>query len=206
MTDLSFFEDCLDDEEGADFKRNVDEENRHTFEFAYAMALTRSCDEKFLPLLDMFNHHRGEYECNVHTDLGTSSSRDEDDEENFDTIEVFANKNINDDLDLDLDDATYFNIMKLAFSEMAIVLGDSDKQWLITLPEPNYAVQKTMKRISKILSSVQEDDHPVNHRFKKMISALAVSSRHQVSNKRKDLRVDSTLSVINEGSTASAYY
>ena len=106
----------------------------------------------------------------------------------------------------DFDEATYSNMLKLAFSEMAIVLGDSDKQWLITLPEPNYAVQKTMKRISKILSSVQEDDHPVNHRFKKMISALAISSRHQVSNKRKDLRVDSTLSVINEGSTASAYY
>ena len=177
------------------------------------MALTRSCDEKFLPLLDMFNHHRGEYECNVHTDLGTSSSRDEDDEENFDTIEVFANKNINDDLDLDLDDATYFNIMKLAFSEMAIVLGDSDNQWLITLPDPNYAVEKTMIRISKMLSSVKEN-HPANDRLKNMISALAISSRNLVSNKRKFLCFNglnreqqlSTLSDVKENTTGSASY
>ena len=117
------------------------------------------------------------------------------------------------DLDLDLDDATYFNIMKLAFGEMAIVLGDSDNQWLITLPDPNYAVEKTMIRISKMLSSVKEN-HPANDRLKNMISALAISSRNLVSNKRKFLCFNglnreqqlSTLSDVKENTTGSASY
>ncbi len=52
MTDLSFFEACVEDE-----KDPIYEADKLGLETAFTIALTRAWDEKFVPVLDMFNHH-----------------------------------------------------------------------------------------------------------------------------------------------------
>ncbi len=52
ITELSFFEECIENEDHPLY----DVENLG-LETAFAIALSRSWDEKFVPILDMFNHH-----------------------------------------------------------------------------------------------------------------------------------------------------
>ena len=59
ITDTSFFTSCLNNDGGIDYTK-FDEDKRQPFEFAYATALSRSRDDKLVPLLDMFNHHGGD--------------------------------------------------------------------------------------------------------------------------------------------------
>ena len=56
ITELSFFEDCIG-EEDEEVLTNLKDDQKFQFEKAYAIALTRSWDEKLVPVLDMFNHH-----------------------------------------------------------------------------------------------------------------------------------------------------
>ena len=56
IADYSFVEDCLDGDE------KIHEDQILLFETAYAIALTRNTGEKFIPILDMFNHR---YHANI---------------------------------------------------------------------------------------------------------------------------------------------
>ena len=70
----------------------------------------------------------------------------------------------NSNIDLYLDDRSYYKIVKFAYSELAIVLGDSDKRWIIRLPQPDLAVQETIQRVSKVLLSPRGDTNNDDYR------------------------------------------
>ena len=65
-----------------------------------------------------------------------------------------------------LDDRSYYKIVRFAYSELAIVLGDSDDSWMIRLPQPTWAVQKTIHRLSNVLLSLRcggDDNRNMNN-------------------------------------------
>ena len=99
LTTKSFFTDCLGGDDNDDEKMTA--WTRQYLEWAYAtvLARTRSKDELFVPLLDLFNHHRGTQQWNVEsspsartTTTGTTKQqqreKSEDDEDDDDDEDV----------------------------------------------------------------------------------------------------------------------
>ena len=76
---MSFFEDCIG-EENEEYLTKLKDDQKLQFEKAYAIALTRSWDEKFVPVLDMFNHHP----------LPNIEVVEDEEEENTETISIYA--------------------------------------------------------------------------------------------------------------------
>jgi len=75
-------------------------QQRQQFEWAYAtvLARTRSKEELFVPLVDLFNHHRGKQQWNVEsspsamTGIKLAQEDDENDHRNF--VKVYTKRDI----------------------------------------------------------------------------------------------------------------
>ena len=84
ISESSFLEDCVDDEY-EDLISGMNDDKKAKFESAYAIALTRSWDEKLVPLLDMINH-------SPNFNIGKKTIKDDDGRPQY--IVVFSTRNI----------------------------------------------------------------------------------------------------------------
>lgn len=142
ITELSFFKDCIDlENEG--YLTDIEDDQKIPFETAYAIALTRSWDEKLVPVLDMFNHHP---QPNIVVD--------DDDDKDAQTIKIFAKTDIRRGDQLYTD---YRNRSQDSIHHVSTLLRDFGfvedypQQWKIPTPE---------KR-----SNIEENNVPVDIRF-----------------------------------------
>ena len=107
ITDTSFFTSCLNNDGGIDYTK-FDEDKRQPFEFAYATALSRSRDDKLVPLLDMFNHHGGD-KFNVDSSTVHQQKGDDDNKDmkyTSEYINVYAKR------DIHMGEQLYINYME----------------------------------------------------------------------------------------------
>jgi spermidine synthase/S-adenosylmethionine/arginine decarboxylase-like enzyme len=166
ITDTSFFTTCLNNDSGIDYTK-FDEEKRQPFEFAYATALSRSRDDKLVPLLDMFNHHGGD---KFNVDSSPVHQQKGDDEDNdmkytSEYINVYAKR------DIRMGEQLYINYMECNdeylrrhehhLSKLLRDHGfveDYPQRWSIPTPSHHSNVEENNIQHEIIFDIIQVDD------------------------------------------------